>query len=164
MTKEELIIKMAEELFDFIKELGLSMNEFIATPYGKLRVHNIPRATYYYQLKKFEKRGLIKKVRKQYGATYVLTERAKQLRIKPRQKMNRTDGLSTIIMFDIPEEKHKARDNFRRYLIKNGYVQIQESVFISPCRIFDELKEFIKELGIKTNVTVVSGKIDHLLI
>jgi CRISPR/Cas system-associated protein endoribonuclease Cas2 len=92
-----------------------------------------------------------------------LTEKAKHLRSKPRLKIQRSDNLSTIITFDIPEDKHRARDNFRRYLIKNGYTQIQKSVFISPFKIFDEMTEFMKELGIENNVTSISGRIDHKL-
>jgi len=161
MDKKEVLNRMTEELFAMAEDLGLLLTDIAFTPYGKLRMHRIPRTTYYFRLKKFEKHGLIKKVKREYGASYILTQKAKDLRVAPRVKISRSDGLSTIVMFDIPEEKHKARDNFRRFLLKNGYTQVQKSVFISPFKIFDEMMVFIRELGIVDNVTFISGMIDR---
>ncbi len=157
-----IVYKVAAELFDLAKVLGGIMDEIAFTPYGQLRINKIPRTTYYDKLKRFERHGLVKKVRKSYGNVYVLTDRAKQLRGKPRIKARRLDGLSTVIIFDIPEDKHKARDNFRRYLIKNGYTQIQKSVFISPFKVFLQLRDFIYELGIVPQVTILSARVDQL--
>ncbi|MBI4049222.1 MAG: CRISPR-associated endonuclease Cas2 [Candidatus Doudnabacteria bacterium] len=161
VKSRELISKIARELFDLAKDLALFAEEFAFTPYGQLRYHKIPRTTYYRKLEKFEKHGLVKKIRRKYGNDYVLTEQAKRLRKNPSRKIARTDGLSTVVIFDIHEDKHKARDNFRRYLIKNGYTQIQKSVFISPFKIFTELKEFAEELGTTQNITFLSGRIDR---
>ncbi len=161
MSNQKNLNIIAKELFFMAKQLGQVMSDIAFTPYGQLRIRKIPARTYYYNLKKFERNGLIKKVKKPEGAMYILTERAKLLRSKPNRKVSRTDGLATIIMFDIPEENRNARDVFRRYLVKNGYTQIQKSVFISPFSIFDELKEMIDQLGIKSNVTLISGTIDR---
>lgn len=163
--KEKLspvLYHLAEELFDMARGLGELSAEIALTPYGKLRYPNIPRSTYYKKIKKFERYGLLKKIKKPHGSDYVLTDRAKWLRQKPPKKTRRTDKLSTLIIFDIPEKKHKARDNFRRYLIKNGYTQIQKSAFLSPFKISNELKEFIRELGIASNVTILASKIEQL--
>jgi DNA-binding transcriptional regulator PaaX len=159
----KILNKIAEELFALAKDLGEMGTEFVFTPYGQLRINKIPRTTYYRKIRQFEKRGLVKKIRKPNGNFYALSAKAKELRRSPRIKINRTDGFSTIIIFDIPEDKHKVRDNFRRYLIKNGYTQIQKSVFISSCQVFRELKEFIEELNIVSNVTIISGRVDHFL-
>jgi DNA-binding transcriptional regulator PaaX len=112
-------------------------------------------------LQKFEKHGLLKKSDSSKRQGYNLTELAKQLGNSPSIKIHRKDGLATVILFDIPEDKHKARDRFRRYLLRNGYTQIQKSVFISPFEIFEELRQFINEMDIKRNVTFISGRIDR---
>ena len=161
MSKKEYSYKIAEELFDMAKTLGLVLSEIAFTPYGQLRIRKVPRTTYYRRLEKFEKNGLVTRVRKPYGTDYILTDKAKKLRQMPAVKTDRADGFSTIIIFDVPEEKHRARDNFRRYLIRNGYTQIQKSVFISPFKIFDELKEFAKELKIEANILIIAGKIEQ---
>jgi hypothetical protein len=153
----------AETLFSMAKELGLFMEEIIFTPYGQLRQVKIPRATYNYRIRNFEKNGLIKKVRKSYGVAYELTSRAKEIRRLPRKKIERHDGLSSVVMFDVPEQKHKSRDCLRRYLLKQGFVQIQKSVFISPFQVSKEFLEFIQEIDLAANVTILSAKVDHLL-
>lgn len=157
-----VLYAVGAELFDMAKELGLLMGEIMFTPYGQLRIHKIPRSTYYDRIRKYERQGLIRKVRKSYGNAYILTEKAKHLRKLPLVKINRNDGFSTLIIFDIPEEKHKARDNFRRYLIKQGYTQIQKSAFISPFKVSDQLKDFIHELGLSSNITLFAAKTEQL--
>lgn len=157
----KVLARAVDELFDFAKELGLFMGEIAFTPYGKLRINRIPRSTYYSRIYKFERQGLIKKIHKTTGNVYILSDKAKQIRKSPSQKINRKDSLSSVVIFDIPEEKRKARDSFRRYLLKNGYTKIQESVFVSPFMVFSEMLEFVKELKIIPNVTFLSAKIDR---
>jgi CRISPR-associated endonuclease Cas2 len=159
----KVLLRIAEELFYMAKGLGQAMGEIVFTPYGQLRLTNIPRMTYYNRLQKYERHGLLKKIRTKQGNTYVLSEMGKRLRRKATVKQDRNDGFSTIIMFDIPEEKHKSRDNFRRYLIKNGYTQIQKSVFVSPFKIFEDMKLFAKELKIEKNIMVMAGKIEQFV-
>src|SRR3989344_5444271 len=146
-NERELLFKIAEELFYMAKGLGEAAGEMIITPYGALPMRAMTRDKYYYNLKKFRKHGLVKKNIK--NGNYVLTDKAKALRSRPSKKLDRQDGMSTVVLFDIPEEKKLARENFRRYLVRNGYTQIQKSAFISPYKISDELLEYIKELGIE---------------
>jgi len=159
---KKILYKTAEELFALAISFGMLAGEIVFTPYGQLRLSKLSRSTYHYKLRKFEKHGLVKRVKKPTGSIYVLSCKAKLLRNRPVNKTNRIDGLSTIIMFDVPEDKHRARDNFRRYLIRNGYTQIQKSVFISPFKVSKELVEFIHELKLVSNVSIISGKIDPL--
>ncbi len=161
MKRYEFLNKVGEEFLQIAKDLDWFMSEARLGPYGQIRYAKISKAGYYRKLYKFEQAGLVKKVRKKYGNAYVLTEKAKRLRQRPSKKINRNDGLFTIIMFDIPEGKHKERDNFRRYLIKNGYTQIQKSVFVSPFRIFHEIKEFAKELNLESHISVIAGKLEQ---
>jgi hypothetical protein len=42
------------------------------------------------------------------------------------------DGYWRIVMFDIPREKNNIRDTFRFQLKRLGFVELQQSVFISP--------------------------------
>ncbi len=161
MDKKSSNYSLIRELIDFAKEVGQVIDDIAFTPYGRLRIHNIPRSTYYDRIEKFKKSGLIKKPKKPNGSAYVLTKKAKNLSRKAAQKINRADGLSSIVIFDIPESKQSARKALRRYLQKNGYTMIQKSVFIGPFKIFKELIGFVEELGIEGNVSYISGKIDR---
>lgn len=150
--------KIVEELIDFLHDLSQLYDDIVSMrPYSTM-----PRSTYYYNVKRFEKAGLLKKKnRKKYGNTFTLTEKGKVLIKQPKVQKRRTDGFSTIIIFDIPEEKHRERNVFRRYLIRNGYTQIQKSVLISPLAISEEIKELAEELKIKPHISTLSGKLNQ---
>jgi CRISPR-associated endonuclease Cas2 len=59
-----------------------------------------------------------------------------------------------IVMYDIPHEKKKERDWFRRHLVKFGYVMIQKSVWVGPSPLPKVFLEYVKEIeigdGLKT--------------
>ena len=146
-----------EEFIQFMTEGGKLIEDMVL---HRLSLQKMPRSTYYYHVRKYQKAGLIKpKERKKYGNTFILTDKGRSLIKKPTVRKKRNDGFSTIIMFDIPEERKNARTIFRRYLIRNGYVLIQKSALISPLEVSQELKDLIDELKIKSNVKIISGKI-----
>jgi DNA-binding transcriptional regulator PaaX len=153
--------RTAEELYNFLNDVAHMKGDLYFYAYGGVPRGRITAGGYYYKLRKFKKLGLVKKIIKNNKIAYELTEKARHLRRQPSVKIDRNDGLSTIVMFDIPESKHNARDSFRRFLLRNGYVQIQKSVFICPFVLSRNIKELIAELGIEKNVTLVSGKIDR---
>ena len=53
-----------------------------------------------------------------------------------------------IVMYDIPHEKKKERDWFRRHLKKFNYVMIQKSVWVGPSPLPKEFLEYLKEIKI----------------
>lgn len=42
------------------------------------------------------------------------------------------DGIWHVVMFDIPTNKNRVRDSFRFHLKQLGFVELQQSVFVSP--------------------------------
>ena len=57
-------------------------------------------------------------------------------------------------MYDIPEDKKKERDWFRRHLAKFGYAMIQRSVWVGPSPLPEDFVSYIKELGLKDKLKV----------
>jgi len=55
------------------------------------------------------------------------------------------DKLWRVVIFDIPEEKRRARDVLRERLKKLGFLELQKSVFIFPYKCKDEI-EFVVEI------------------
>ena len=57
-------------------------------------------------------------------------------------------------MYDVPYEKKKERDWFRRTLVKFGYIMIQKSVWVGPSPLPEEFIEYVKAInlakGLKT--------------
>jgi DNA-binding transcriptional regulator PaaX len=53
-----------------------------------------------------------------------------------------------IVMYDIPTEKKKEREWFRRHLQKFGYVMIQKSVWVGPSPLPRNFLDYVKKLGL----------------
>ena len=57
-----------------------------------------------------------------------------------------------IVMYDIPNDKKKERDWFRRHLIKFGYILIQKSVWVGPSPLPKKFMKYIEVIGLKKNL------------
>jgi hypothetical protein len=57
-----------------------------------------------------------------------------------------------IVMYDIPHEKKKERDWFRRQLVSFGYEMIQKSVWVGPSPLPKEFMDYIKFIGLKSGL------------
>ncbi|MDD5290221.1 MAG: CRISPR-associated endonuclease Cas2 [Patescibacteria group bacterium] len=76
-----------------------------------------------------------------------LTKKGKKivtkLLIKTKIKKQKWDGQWRILIFDIPENKRRFRDNMRQSLLNLGFIKLQKSVWITPYDIIDDLYEII---------------------
>ena len=54
-----------------------------------------------------------------------------------------------IVMYDIPHEKKKERDWFRRQLRNFDYIMIQKSVWVGPSPLPQDFLNYIKIIGLK---------------
>jgi phenylacetic acid degradation operon negative regulatory protein len=149
------------QILEFIAQAGEGMITFAKTPYGGVRIGQMPRTTYYHVLDRLEKGKLIVKNKSGRSNSYQLTEKGKAILRGPIKKQNHKDGNATFIIFDIPEEKSKQRQILRRYLKKEGYTMLQKSIFISPHEITQELIDLIRELKIRPYVSSIFGKVNN---
>lgn len=150
--------KAGWEILEFIKE-GAELAATIAfTPYGKLRIRP---ATYYRTLRQLNEKGLVKQIRRGRVNFFSISPAGRKLLNQRAQRIRRTDGFSTVVIFDIPEEQARQRTLFRRYLRQNGFALLQKSVFISSDQPVEMLKEVVGELGLKNFVTLIEGKISQ---
>lgn len=60
-----------------------------------------------------------------------------------------------IVVFDISEKSKSIRNNFRRKLKSLGFGMLQESVWISPLSIGQDMREFINSIGLSDYVFVM---------
>jgi len=61
----------------------------------------------------------------------------------------------TIIIFDIEERSRIVRDSLRKKLRHIGFGMLQESVWITPLPIGEDVWEFIESIGLNNNVFVM---------
>lgn len=80
----------------------------------------------------------------------------KVLKIKGQfvERKKRKDGKWVMIMYDIPENKKKARHFLRQTLLSLGYQCFQKSIWVSPYDVFKETEEIIRENSLDSFVRV----------
>jgi phenylacetic acid degradation operon negative regulatory protein len=84
--------------------------------------------------------------------------RVKILKLLISDKKEKWDDQWRIIVFDIPENKRKTRDNFRRILKELRFKKMQRSVWICPYDRTEELEMVIDELYIRPYIQYFISK------
>ena|SRR3989338_5606900 len=148
------------ELLDYIYDLGVLVPG-IEFPYDYVR--RLRRSTYYGALHRLEKQELVVKRKKRRRVIYTITNKGRQLVERKNVIRKRSDGYSTVVVFDIPEEKRRARRAFRKFLLRNGFKPLQKSVYISRNKVPGTIIELSKELDLSSNVSVIGGKVEYYL-
>lgn len=101
--------------------------------------------------------GLIKKVEYGFGLTAEGEKRLKT--ILPEYKRPKPwDGKLWLITYDIPNDKKRTRDKFRKWLVEIGCRMIQESVWLSIKDPTEWIKSFISKSKKRSIIVSCLGK------
>ncbi len=57
-----------------------------------------------------------------------------------------------VVMYDIPTEKKKEREWFRRQLQKFNYIMIQKSVWVGPSPLPKDFLNYVKSIGLSNKI------------
>ncbi len=110
---------------------------------------------------RMEKQGFIRKQGQHMDGYFVLTAegKAKALRHNIEKmkiaRQKKWDGKWRLIMFDIPEEKKKARQAINYALKKIGCIQYQKSVFITPFPCKQEIDIVGEAFDVRHHICIV---------
>ena len=63
--------------------------------------------------------------------------------------LSENSSKNLIVMYDIPHEKKKERDWFRRHLKKFNYIMIQKSVWVGPSPLPKDFLEYVTSIGLR---------------
>jgi CRISPR/Cas system-associated endoribonuclease Cas2 len=158
------------EILDYLKDLSELLPEPFESKYeyqkrawGSLTQHYSSKQIRN-SLFDLQKRGLVIKDKKVDRVIYRLTVTGEQKLLMSKITAGRTrlnNGLSTIIIFDIPEQFHSHRTFLRRLLLKNGFTHLQKSVFIGPFELPNEFWVLMDQLKIKQYVSLIQGRVVH---
>ena len=160
LTKK-VLSKTGQALLEVLGAFGDAAKAVNSVPYKRMRTKS--DTSYYRGLRELKDNKLVLKRKRYKKIIYVLTEKGSRLLRKKHLPTKRHDGFSTIIIFDIPEEKSRQRTIFRRYLLRYGYTSLQTSVFISSYEISQEIKDLVQELNIAGYVNSFDGKMTFLM-
>lgn len=112
-------------------------------------------------LKRLREKGFIEFVSDD-KLVYRLTDSGKEKAIlaKLNLKEAKWDGKWRLVIFDVPEKRRAARDLLRSKLKQWDFIKFQHSVWATKKSCTEELRRFIKSVGIEDWVMVVeSGNI-----
>lgn len=150
-----------------LKELGNLMPLPFETPYAHVRrIRKIPYKNYYSGVRRLEKQGMIKIIRKGQNRYLKLTPRGNLAVLLNKAKIQNSggkkwDGKWRMVIFDIPETQRNQRDQLRCLLRNNNFYKLQYSVFIHPFSFNSEAIAYLKETGLITFIRILRiDKID----
>jgi len=95
--------------------------------------------------------GLIEVVKEEGKKYYQLTKTGEMQALVLKTRMpikTKWDGKWRMVIFDIPENASRERDQLRRLLLLNDFKKLQASVYISPYQINREAINYLKETGL----------------
>ena len=111
-------------------------------------------------LSRLQKNGLVR--RDLADNFFVLTDKGIKERKKildrinlEKTKSDKWDGKWRVLVFDIPEKHKDYREFLRAELVEYGFKPLQKSVWISPYRSAEELRNSIEDRGMERWVKLV---------
>jgi len=156
-----------------LKKFFIFSLAFIFDNYQKFSIKNYYRALYlpgysgneesFYRLfKRMEKIGEIEKVEKGGEIYFRLVSKAggffnEKISLKKLAKKE-WDSLWRLVIFDIKEVDRVVRNKLRNKLKKLGFAMWQESVYISPHPLVDEVNEYLKTNNLFPKVVCLEAK------
>lgn len=140
------------DLFEEVRDPLHLMSKSYDNMYGwvprKFRRHNFNHLVW-----RSIKTGYIEKVEKNGEVFLRLTSQGskKITRDFPLISLQRKswDKNWRVVIFDIEEKRKNVRDKLRAKLKELGFGMLQESVFISPHDVAEDISEFIEHIGLK---------------
>lgn len=108
---------------------------------------------------KLQKNGYLKKLKVKDKSAIMLTPKALEkiftIKIKMTERKSRKDKKWQMVLFDIPEEKKKERDLFRKALQYLGHKKLQKSIWVCPYDVLEETKDLIKRYKLEDCVELL---------
>jgi len=99
---------------------------------------------------RLERQGKVEKTETAEGLVIKMTEKGRKQLLNYKlndfqPKEGKWDGKWRMVFFDVPERQNSKRDKLRRCLKQLGMKEMQESVWVSPYAIENEVK-YIREV------------------
>lgn len=151
---------LTEEILCTIYDLGQLIPRPFETPSDHVRrLRSYDSGFVVKTVNRLEKQKWVTKKRGVYVLTNLGKAKAAAYNYKKLPKRKRSDGMLTVVLFDIPQEKKHVREYLRRFLKKNEFISLQKSVFVGPWVIHKEFFKILNELGIRSMVKLLEARI-----
>jgi phenylacetic acid degradation operon negative regulatory protein len=154
-------LAIAADVFEVLRDpagLVSSSYEYLYgfVPY-RYKKHNFEA-----RLKRSLKTGYIEKIIKNGEVYFRLTSQGEEKIIRDfpiiSLKKKPWDRRWRIVVFDIPEKAKRIREYLRAKLVELGFAMLQESVWITPFSIVEDLREYLEINHLEENVFVLVAR------
>lgn len=129
---------------------GVRVNAFFLPTFGNYEKESV-RNNFY----NLNKNGYIEKS----DGYFKINKKGEELLNKNKKKylrnFNPTENKNPknlLLLYDIPEDKKKERDWFRKTLVKYSFIMIQRSVWVGPSPLPKEFLDYVKLIGLKNSI------------
>lgn len=111
-------------------------------------------------LSRLKREGLAARSGKIRNSQWSITEDGKRWiqEVAAAEEILPSDGVSRIVIFDIPERERKKRDTLRAELLGCGFEQLQKSVWMGDRPLPASFVELLDDLKLKNKVHIFSVK------
>lgn len=159
---KKVVDNLTEEILATFYTSPLTLSETYRQMWGFTpNVKELSKKQLYDTVERVRRQGWLEKKVIEDQVFYSLTAkgRVKQLVFKLRTAKKQRGEQSTILIFDIPEEKRTFRNFLRRLLQQMKFTMIQKSVFITPHVLPQEFYDLLKEMDLLRFVKVIEGRL-----
>lgn len=143
--------------FDAFFPRGYSYTDISRQFFGADKYPKANQATVSSLLSRLKREGLVDRRRYKGKDAWVLTKRGiVRLKDDVIADVPASDGISRLVIFDIPERERKKRDAVRAELIGCNFKRLQKSVWIGDNPLPEDFIAFVDELRLKGKLHIFS--------
>lgn len=168
-VKKQKVITATRLILEKISEFGeITFDAFFPPNYSYARIsrkfwgldsnpaHIAPK-TLSTILSRLRNQGLISRKGTRKASIWEITKQGKEfLKNRPLIEVPAKDGVTRLVIFDIPERERKKRDTLRAELLSYNYERLQKSVWIGWNALPEDFVDLVDELDLKNHIHIFS--------
>lgn len=154
----ETILEAGEVTLDIFFPPQYAHTRFSRHLLGLDSYPEVSRRTFTVLLSRLKSQGLIKTVGQKRLAGWRLTSKGEKYiqNLQSIPRIPEKDGISRLVIFDIPEKERKKRDRLRDTLASYDFEQLQKSVWIGHNPLPEDFITFLDDLDLGGRVHIFS--------
>ncbi len=109
-------------------------------------------------LSRLKQQGLVEGTGSTRNTLWRVTQKGKRWHEDQQKKviLPKSDGITRLVIFDIPEYERKKRNAIRAQLVSCSFRQLQKSAWIGTCPLTEDFITLLDELELKGKVHIFS--------
>lgn len=168
LIRKQRVITTTRLILEKISEFGeITFDAFFPPNYSYARISRkfwgldsppkIASKTLSSILSRLQNQGLISRKGIRGASIWKITKQGKELlESRPRIEIPKRDGVTRLVIFDIPERERKKRDTIRVELLSYNYERLQKSVWIGWNSLPEDFVDLVDKLNLKDHIHIFS--------